>query len=258
MESTDLLGALKSAIVVCSGDEGSVAVAYSGGLDSSLVAKLASERTTVTCYVCATPESPDARNVQGYAQSDGFRLETIVLREDLLRVMVSKAAEVLGSSDPGRIAYTIPTMIVVEKCKERVVLAGNGADELFAGYEKYALHPESREREMEKDLAKSIDETMSLKRFAGTLRKDVCFPFLAERVMEVARLVPLDQKIAGKTRKAILRQVGLTISLAAAERPKKAAQYSSGTLKMMRDLAKRDGETLTRWVGNLMASGGGQ
>ena len=50
---TSLLNALRESITSAIGKERTVAVAYSGGLDSSLIASLAKESAEVKCYTCA-------------------------------------------------------------------------------------------------------------------------------------------------------------------------------------------------------------
>jgi asparagine synthase (glutamine-hydrolysing) len=253
MDPPALLDLLREAVGRCVTNEQRVAVAYSGGLDSSLIAALASVRTDVSCYCTLTAGSADAKNIRGYADSDGCRLTSLVVAEDELRTIIARTTKAIQSSNPMKIAYSIPLFVVVERCAEKVILAGNGADELFAGYEKYRTRVQNAGKMMAEDLAESLDEAGRIARYADSLGKDVRFPYLENDVIAEGRAVPLEQKISGDIRKAILRDAARSLGLRAAERPKKAAQYSSGILKMMRTLARNNNENLSEWTQNIVS-----
>ncbi len=253
MDPSYLLTTLRQAVASSVAGNDAIAVAYSGGLDSSVIAKLASERAAVACYCCASEDSADARDVAHHANDDRCNLETLLIDEDALPLLMSHASLAIGSTDPTRIAYSIPTIAVIDRCKERLILGGNGADEIFAGYQKYSRNPEIAEHLMAEDLEKSLDEALHISRYASSFRKDARFPFLRREVIETAKTIPLDEKIAGPTRKAILRDVARQLELVAADRPKKAAQYSSGFLRMMQRLARREGTELSSWTRTILA-----
>jgi asparagine synthase (glutamine-hydrolysing) len=61
------------------------------------------------------------------------------------------------------------------------------------------------------------------------------FPFSDERIVSLALSMPLDFKIKEETRKLVLRRAAYQLGLPQdiAEIPKKAAQYSSGVLKLI-------------------------
>jgi asparagine synthase (glutamine-hydrolysing) len=61
------------------------------------------------------------------------------------------------------------------------------------------------------------------------------FPFGDEEVRSLARRIPLSFKISGGTRKTVLRRAAVFLGVpeSIAYAPKKAAQYSSGTQKML-------------------------
>jgi asparagine synthase (glutamine-hydrolysing) len=248
MEPVILLRALTEAVKRSIADRGRAAIAYSGGLDSSLVAKLASESAEITCYSCVTAGSHDSERAADFGKKDGFKVRILALTEQDMPSAVARTARGIRSTDPTKIAYSIPTVVVLERCDEELVLAGNGADELFAGYEKYARRPSERESSMRDDLERSRNEAALLRSLARSLGKRVAFPYLEDEVLALAREIPLEQKISSVSRKAILREVGRLAGLSDADRPKKAAQYSSGTLKLMKALAKKDSKTLSEWI----------
>jgi len=131
-----------------------------------------------------------------------------------------------------------------------LVLAGNGADELFAGYEKYATRVRDAQKRMMEDLERSLEEAKRIAIFANSLGKEVRFPFLDKDIVAAGQAIPLEKKISGSGRKVILRDTAGLLGLHAADRPKKAAQYSSGILRMMQTLAKGNHESLSEWTQN--------
>lgn len=251
--SQQLLDALRSTVWRLIGSERAVAISYSGGLDSSVIARLASERSAVRAHSCVIPSSFDARNVATCAAQEGLDLELIELSEHELREAVIKSAETLGTTDPVKIAYTIPVLCVIERCEERLVLAGNGADELFGGYAKYASMADPRDA-MSLDMGKMMDEAKRLRLAAESLRKEIAFPFVSHEVVTIAEGVPLHEKVSARGRKLVLRDVARALNLPSYTRPKKAAQYSSGVMKEMERQAKAEGMSLGQWT-RAVASG---
>lgn len=231
-----LLSVLRSSMRKIAGEEEVVAVAYSGGLDSSILVALAKELTRTTGYTCAIPGSFDDKHVAEAAQNDGVGTKVIHLNDAELIEYVRRAAAVLGTLNPVSIAYTIPILCALDSCKEGLLLVGSGADELFGGYAKYqvATDPEAA---MSSDLVKSMAESQLLQAEATRLGKRLGFPFTDEAVVMAALAVPVQEKVDISGRKIILREVGRALSLHSADRPKKAAQYSSGVLKEMERLA---------------------
>ncbi len=121
----------------------------SGGVDSSLIVALMSrlsERPVQTFSVgfdAPGPysELPFARRVAEHCHTD--HREITVGPEDLLRELPSL---VWHQDEPLSEPAAIPTYMVSRLARETVtvVLTGEGGDELFAGYPKYAVEPWAR------------------------------------------------------------------------------------------------------------------
>ena len=247
MDHKGLLVALRKAVSELVAREHRVAVAYSGGLDSSVIAALASEKANVTCYTCAVEGSFDSRNAGQFADDERRQFTLLELGSEDLRSFVRKASGLLGTTDPTRIAYTIPVLRVLHRSAERVVLTGSGADELFGGYAKYAGMRDPT-RAMAADLERMLSESHSLSFEATKLGKIIGFPYVAPAVIAAAKEIPLEEKIDPTGRKIILREVAKLLGLQSHKRPKKAAQYSSGVMKEMERLAKGEGLSLSQWT----------
>lgn len=229
-----------------------VAVAYSGGLDSSLLAALAKRETGIRCYTACVPGSHDAKSALAHAEADGFGLDILELTDDDVRRLAALAASVLGTNDPVRVGYTIPLLSVIHGSLEETILVGSLADELFAGYAKYDSADDPAPR-MQIDLEKALSEVSSLADYANCEHKLLVAPFASKGVFEVAASIPLSRMIGPQGRKLILRDVAREIGLTAYDRPKKAAQYSSGVAKAIERMAKKERLSSRAWLNSLDA-----
>lgn len=250
MDAGELLDVLRASVRGCIGEERRVGVAYSGGLDSSIVARFSQETADTRCYTSGVEGSFDAENAPSMARLEGRNLTMALLRPKDVEALALRTAQLIGSCDPMRIAYTAPIVCVLEHANERVVLAGNGADELFGGYAKYmgASRPDEL---MDKDLMRARSEAGELRSIAASMEKDLAFPFLSDAVIQGASETPIAEKVNGERRKIILREVAVSLGLPSTERPKKAAQYSSGILRCMEKLARERGVVLAEWTAEL-------
>jgi asparagine synthase (glutamine-hydrolysing) len=252
-EVASLLEAIDAATADAIGDRRVVAVAYSGGLDSSLVAAIAGKRADVRCYAACTRTSHDHECVRSYADEQSLDAGLTLLSADDVRRFAAVAVSVLGAADPVSVAYTIPLLAVLDSVKEDVVLTGGVADELFAGYAKYALDARP-ERQMMIDLEKALFEYERVRLYAEKNRINLASPYADQRVIEVANSIPLQDKVNPAGRKLVLRRLAEDLGLRSHDRPKKAAQYSSGVMKEMKRLAREDGKALDEWTRALSAA----
>jgi asparagine synthase (glutamine-hydrolysing) len=218
-----------------------VAVSFSGGLDSSLIAMLAARRAEVTLCSAYASASRDERAVSRAAELLGLRnmdarLERPQVTEELRSLDLPFQATPM---DKALWCLYSSTARLASGQGAEVILLGQLADELFGGYMKYAIEARKDEgraaRMMEADVVESSERAFVRDEAACAKFIEPRFPFADEDVVAFALGLPLSYKISGQQRKRILRvaaaKLGLPDELAQA--PKKAAQYSSGIAKLV-------------------------
>lgn len=246
----ELLAGLRKAVSEIVDPEGA-GVLFSGGLDSSIVAALLARQSPVTLYTVGTEESYDIRAGREGAEFLGLPWKGIVVQEDELLDAVRHIIRLTGTVNPIIISFEIPLFFVSKYADEKVLFGGQGADELFAGYARYVdMEEPQRMEEMDRDMAKLMDETLAHETaIAGSFGKEVRYPYLHPHVIDMVRRMPMEEKMSGEVRKAVLREVARMMELGdLAEKKKKAAQYGSGSMRTMKAAAKSRGTTVRSLV----------
>ena len=133
---------------------------------------------------------------------------------------------------------------------QRVILSGQGADELFAGYHRYLDFYQEKGEKAQEDLQEDVENLyhVNLERddkvtMAHSVELRV--PYLDLQIINMALDIPMYYKINGpedNRRKCILREVAreLGVPPEIVNRPKKAAQYGSGIHKILRKKVLKD------------------
>jgi asparagine synthase (glutamine-hydrolysing) len=195
-----------------------VGVFLSGGLDSSLVAAIAArwaERhgTRLQTFATGTPGSPDlaaARVVAEHLGTDHH--ECTYTAEDALDAL-PVVVRTIESFDPGLVRSAVPNYLLARMTARhvKVVLTGEGADELFAGYDYLREYtcPDELHAELERTV-RSL-HNLNLQRcdrvtMAHGLEARV--PFLDQQVIAWSLQLPPEAKLAapGVPEKRLLRE----------------------------------------------------
>ena len=118
-----------------------VAVAFSGGLDSSLVAYLASKLGVKVNLLHVSMEN-QAETEEAIEASNRLNLplQMHLFKDSDVEKTLPKVVELIEEADPIKASVGLPFYWAAEKAAEagfQVMLAGQGADELFGGYQRY-------------------------------------------------------------------------------------------------------------------------
>jgi asparagine synthase (glutamine-hydrolysing) len=228
-------------------------LAFSGGIDSTLLAyylKRVGVRPRLTCV--GSTDSPDIDASEAAANALDLPLSIKTFTEadidDHLGVILGSVEE----TDPMKVGvatslYFVAFDAATRPC--RALFSGNGSDELFGGYAKYAQEYQSlgehvRET-MFRDVARSHEVNLERDwKVCSDLGLELRLPYTDTGLTRFALSLQLSHKLPAEgkePRKIILRYLAKRLGLPKdiSERPKNAAQYSSGTSKMIERLAKR-------------------
>jgi asparagine synthase (glutamine-hydrolysing) len=243
-----------------------VAVAFSGGLDSSVVACLTKrcgvEVELVHVSLDGQPETGEARRA---AEALDLPMREYLFTEADVEMVVPKVVELVEESDPVKAAVGVPFYWNAQKAAElgcRVMLAGQGADELFGGYQRYVNQylsegDEAVRQTMFHDVAVIHESNVERdEKICGFHDVELRIPFGSFAVAEFAMSLPTELKfecMADSLRKLVLRKTAENLGLpkSIAEKPKKAVQYSTGINSALRKLAKKQNLTLKEYVERL-------
>jgi asparagine synthase (glutamine-hydrolysing) len=141
------------------------------------------------------------------------------------------------------------------------MLAGQGADELFGGYQRYVKEYCSKGEKVSKTMFSDVlglyesNLERDLK-ITGFFDVELRLPFGAFDLAEYALTLPLECKFEPKPdtlRKLVLRRVALNAGVpkSIADKPKKAVQYSTGINDALKRIAKKQQKTVNQYITEL-------
>ncbi|WP_292519817.1 asparagine synthase C-terminal domain-containing protein [Methanoculleus sp.] len=220
-------------------DEG--AVAFSGGVDSALIAGLAH----LPCVTVGLRGSHDTAWAAKSARMMRLDLDIVTPKEDEIAEALARVVRTIPDPTNPLEASIATTLYFVARWAGEYgctrILAGQGADELFGGYARYLASPDLA-AELERDFADLGRQRMRDQAVAALFGTYFSMPYLDLRVARAARAIPAEEKVRGGVRKHPLRMVAerhIPAEMARAE--KKAMQYGSGIWRAIQQLARRNG-----------------
>jgi asparagine synthase (glutamine-hydrolysing) len=246
-----------------------IAVAFSGGLDSSVVAFLASKcRVNVHLIHVSLENRPETEEAKKAADELSLPLHVYLFREADVEKVASRVVELIEEADAVKVSIGVPFYWTAEKASEagfRVLLAGQGADELFGGYQRYVndylLYGKEKVRKtMFDDVVKLHESNIERDvKICGFHDVELRLPFASYQIAKFALNLPVELKIersADTLRKLVLRKVAADMGLPSSivEKPKKAVQYATGISDALKKLAKKQGRTVKDYVNMLFVA----
>lgn len=214
-----------------------VGVSLSGGLDSSIVTMLAREETEqLHSFAVGVDGSSDlsaAHQISRYL--DTIHHEYVYTTQDMVRALPD-VIYYLESFDPALVRSAIPNYFLAKLAGEhvKVFLTGEGADELYAGYDYLARYetPDELQEEM-LHITKALHNTnlQRADRMSMAFGLEARVPFLDVESIALAMGIPAEWKLHhGRTPKALLRQsFADDLPLEIVNRPKEKFSKGAGS-----------------------------
>ncbi|MFC7255950.1 asparagine synthase C-terminal domain-containing protein [Haloplanus litoreus] len=230
-------------------DDRDLAVAFSGGVDSALVAAGVPD---TPCYVAGFPDAHDVGAARDAAAAMDRDLRVVELDHDTLERAVPEVAAATGRTDAMTVSIALPLYLVAERVAadgfDRLAV-GQGADELFGGYAKVvdpadddrvdATTVRGATREVIGSLPEQLERDTRTLRAAGVAPVT---PLLTDRVVVAALPLPDHLLATSNERKVALRRAAegwLPDDVVTAD--KKAVQYGSLVSRELDRLARQAG-----------------
>ena len=227
-----------------------IAVIFSGGVDSAILTLLLkkiseNKNLKITLYTVGKENSKDIIASKKLAKWFKLPLKTIEITPEIIKENLEEVVKLIGENNLMKIGVGMTIYLSCKKIHEdglKVAISGQGADELFAGYNRYLKS--FKTGKLSEELRYDIDNMyhVNLERDDAVSMAngvELRLPFLDKNLVEFALNIPVEYKIANeedKLRKNILRNLGSNLGLPDefAYRPKKAAQYGTGIDKILR------------------------
>jgi len=224
-------------------DVDKVAIAFSGGVDSTLLSKICKDlRKQIIIITIGFPHSHDilfSKHISNLISETQnhiiYELNDIDFVETLQYVKSKIACNNLSHIE-NSIAFYYLSKIVKENDLGKFFLTANGLDELFCGYDKYRLYFDNGHKFIIKFMEEKLfNEFHLMNEVSHVIEQNgikSIQPFMTDSFINFAKTIPLDYKIKGADdyiRKHIIREIALDVGVPkeSAMYPKKAFQYGS-------------------------------
>lgn len=237
---------------------GELGILFSGGLDSSILAKIGKDlEADIVLYCAGVSNSKDLVHARHAAAILDLPLHIVQLDLDTVESALPQILMALEEPHPMNLAIAIPLFFATQLAKREgkvIVLCGQGADESLGGYRRYISILETEGYiELHSSLQNDVfGLSIGLQReyaISTATRVEFGFPYLDRIVLQFLLQLPTEYKIfkenSNYIRKHILRLVAKDLGLPAQiyKCPKLATQFGAGTHKALDVLAAKNGIT---------------
>jgi asparagine synthase (glutamine-hydrolysing) len=219
-----------------------VGVVLSGGLDSTLILLHVREmHPDCVAFTIGTDDSEDLRFARRLTQDLGVRHEVVELRPadihlDDVRTAI-RMSELTEYGDVINAVVTKPLFERVHQCGVKVVLSGDGSDELFGGYEMYKEVSRALSQQLFRHNIRNLSRTelQRVDRISMGQGVEARVPFLDLSLVKLALQIPIDLKVRDGVEKWVLRNAfGDILPEYVRQRPKNPMSHSSGLHERIR------------------------
>ena len=234
--------ALQDSIRVRLDTDLTVGVIFSGGLDSTLTLMHVREmHPDCVAFTIGTPGSDDVSYARRVTRELGVDHEVIELAPGDIRLPdIREAIRMSELTEYGDVINAVISRLLfgrVHSCGVKVVLCGDGSDELFGGYEMYRQpDPVLRQRLFQHKLHNlGRTELQRIDRTSMGQGVEARVPFLDLALVRLAMRLPIELKLRDGQDKWILRHAFADILPGyVRQRPKNPLSHSSGLHERVR------------------------
>ncbi len=234
------------------------ALMFSGGLDSATLAVLARKYCNLKLYISGIENSHDLIWGCQSAELLDIPYSCIVYKKNDIIKSLENVVLIHEMHNPRWISTFVAFDLVLQKIPEKLVLCGQGADELFAGYKKYReMTPQDAEARMQVDYLELANEELPLyQKMARHYGKNLIAPFLEDEIVKFSEKIPFEHKLDGENKRVLRTGAGfLGVPASMTEKPKKAMQYGSGVSKVLKQYIKSSGNDLPGIIESIKNNG---
>lgn len=230
-------------------DTESLAVAFSGGVDSALVAA----GLDAPLYTVGLPDSHDIEAARSGARLMDRELTVQRITPADIEAAIPEVVAATGRTNAMDVGIALPLYLLARRLRDdgyRRVALGQGADELFGGYAKVARAPtdprvesetvRGARREMVETLPAQLERDVLTLRAAGV---EPIIPLLSDRVVSAALELPREGLVTdrGERKWALRLAARPDVPDRVVFREKKAVQYGSLVARELDRLARDAG-----------------
>ncbi len=240
------MGLVRTVLQDCIGvrldTEHTVGVIVSGGLDSSLLLlHVRALHPDCVAFTVGAPGSEDIACARRLTADLGVRHEVIEISPREIRAeQIREAIRISELTEYGDIINAVVSVPLFRRIAEvgvKVVVTGDGSDELFGGYSMYEqINASQRQRLFLHKIANlGRTELQRVDRVAMAHGVEARVPFLDPALVELAMRLPIGLKVRAGVEKWVLREAFADVLPAyIRQRPKNPMSYSSGLHERVR------------------------
>jgi len=217
-----------------------IGVAFSGGVDSTLLAKLVKDMEyDVHLLTIGFQDSHDINFAKEVNQLLNFPHSISEIDPEKFKEVSEKINQTIKSDNLSWNENSIAFYYVAELAQKnglKTVVTANGIDELFCGYNSYREAIEKGEDEVTKMMIEKLkneqEMMVAINQVTAEFGVRMIQPFLLPNFIEYAKKIPISEKIHGPDdiqRKHPIRELAMDYGVpeVAAQKRKKALQYGS-------------------------------
>jgi len=223
-----------------------VGISLSGGLDSSLITALAREgRDHLDTFVVGMEGSEDVARSQEVADALGTRHHVYIYDFQEMLAVLPQVIYHLESFDAALVRSAIPNYFLARLASQhvKVMLTGEGADEIFGGYEYLSGVTDSQQFQRELwTLTTNLHNTNLQRTDRMTMAHSIegRVPFLDKEMIRLALSLPPELKfhVGGGTEKTLLRRAFTGfLPNEILQRPKQKFSHGTGSRDLLAQYA---------------------